>query len=165
MKLFIASPVKLNDYNSIKNDFKGIIEGKWVEEEHLHITWKYLGDIDNMEYIIYKLKKIMPLKNEISVQGLGSFGQKHTIFFAKAEDSALYDKAQEFQEKGFDLNQYKPHITLCRTKTILDNDAFGGKLEAYQGKVLGIIKPVIVLYQSELTYQGPIYTGKYAVSN
>lgn len=33
MRLFSASPVIIDNYASIKEDLKDIIEGKWVEEE------------------------------------------------------------------------------------------------------------------------------------
>ena len=32
MRLFIASPVILDNYASIKEDFKDIIEGRWTEK-------------------------------------------------------------------------------------------------------------------------------------
>ncbi len=63
MKLFIASPIILNDYASIQEDFKDIIEGKWVEEQNLHLTWVFLGDIDDDKPVINKLKEISPLEN------------------------------------------------------------------------------------------------------
>ena len=56
MRLFIASPIILDDYTSIKEDFKDIIEAKWVEEENLHLTWVFLGDVKNENPVIEKLK-------------------------------------------------------------------------------------------------------------
>jgi len=43
MRLFIASPVIFDNYASLKEDFEGIIEGKWVDEKNLHLTWVFLG--------------------------------------------------------------------------------------------------------------------------
>jgi len=68
MRLFIASPVILDDYASIQEEFKDIIEGKWVEEENLHLTWVFLGDLKDEKPIINKLQKISPLESEVGIE-------------------------------------------------------------------------------------------------
>ena len=54
MRLFIASPIILDDYASIQEDFKDIIEGKWVEEENLHLTWVFLGEMKDERAVVEK---------------------------------------------------------------------------------------------------------------
>ena len=151
MRLFIASPVILNDYQSIKQDFKGIIEGKWVEEENLHLTWVFLGECEDAEAVKAQLAAITPLETEVSVAALGYFGRPPRVFFAKAESKLLYDKAKTFKTAGFDLYRFKPHITLCRIRQIHDYRAYKEKMKLYKGKVLGTVLPQIHLYQSILT--------------
>jgi 2'-5' RNA ligase len=129
MRLFIASPVILDDYASIKEDFKDIIEGKWVEEQNLHLTWVFLGELKDERAVIDKLKEISPLEPNIGIKELGYFGRPPRVFFSKSEEKALYDKAREFRDSGFDLYRFKPHITLCRIKTIHDYKAYKEKLE------------------------------------
>ncbi|MDY0195594.1 MAG: 2'-5' RNA ligase family protein, partial [Sulfurovaceae bacterium] len=75
MRLFIASPIILDDYASIKEDFKGIIEGKWTQEDHLHLTWVFLGEVKEIEPIIDKLSNITPMECEVSIAELGYFGR------------------------------------------------------------------------------------------
>ena len=157
MRLFIASPVILNDYASIKADFDGIIEGKWVEEENLHLTWVFLGEVDNPEPIKNKLSDISPLEATVESKELGYFGRPPKVFFAKAESKLLYDKAQKFKEAGFDLYRFKPHITLCRIKHIHNYRAYKEVLKSYRKKKLGILLPQIHLYKSELTPSGAIH--------
>jgi 2'-5' RNA ligase len=151
MRLFIASPIILDDYASIKEDFKDIIEGKWVEEENLHLTWVFLGDVKNENPIIDKLKKISPLESEVGIEEMGYFGRPPRVLFANAEEKILYDKARELKEAGFDLYRFKPHITLCRIKTIHDYKAYKEKLKTYREKSLGFILPEINLYKSVLS--------------
>ena len=158
MRLFIASPVKLDDYASIQEDFKEIIEGKWVKEENLHLTWVFLGDVKEVKPIIDKLKNISPLESEAGIEEMGYFGRPPRVLFAKAEDKLLYNKAREFKEAGFDLYRFKPHITLCRIKTIHDYKAYKEKLKSYREKSLGLILPEINLYKSVLTDQGALHT-------
>ena len=165
MRLFIASPVKFDDYTSIKEDFKDMIEGKWVEEENLHLTWVFLGNVKNENPIIDKLKKISPLESEAGIEEMGYFGRPPRVLFAKTEEKLLYSKAREFKEAGFDLYRFKPHITLCRIKTIHDYKAYKEKLKAYREKALGLILPEINLYESTLTSEGAEYACRYKIEN
>jgi len=158
MRLFIASPIKLDDYTSIQKDFKDIIEGKWVEEENLHLTWVFLGDVKNVKPVIDKLKNISPLESEVGIEKMGYFGRPPRVLFAKAEEKLLYNKAKEFKEAEFDLYRFKPHITLCRIKTIHDYKAYKEKLKTYREKSLGFILPEINLYKSVLTAKGALHT-------
>lgn len=163
MRLFIASPVILDDYASIKEDFKNIIEGKWVEEENLHLTWFFLGDVKEIKPVLDKLKEISPLESNIGIKELGYFGRPPRVFFARSEEKKLYDKAREFRDSGFDLYRFKPHLTLCRIKTIHDYKAYKEKLKTYREKTLGMILSEINLYESILSSKGAEYTCKYTL--
>ena len=163
MRLFIASPVILNDYASIQEDFKGIIEGKWVEEQNLHLTWIFLGEVEDEKPIINKFKELSPLENSIEIKELGYFGRPPRVFFAKSEEKVLYDKAREFRDSGFDLYRFKPHMTLCRIKTILDYKAYKEKLKTYRERSLGVILPEISLYESTLSSNGAQYRCRYTI--
>ena len=159
MRLFIASPVAINDYGSIQNDFEGIIEGKWVNEENLHLTWIFLGDVKDERPIIEMMQNIAAPESEVCIEEMGYFGRPPKVLFAKTEEKLLYSKAKEFKKAGFDLYRFKPHITLCRIKKINDYKQYKEKLKSYREKMLGIVKPEIVLYQSKLTQEGPEYSS------
>ncbi len=163
MRLFIASPVIFDDYASIQQDFKDIIEGKWVEEQNLHLTWVFLGDVEDEKPIIDKLKGISPLEYQISIKELGYFGRPPKIFFIKSEEKVLYDKAKEFKNTGFDLYRFKPHITFCRIKAIHDYKAYKEKLKTYRERSLGLILPEITLYESTLSSEGAQYSCRYTI--
>ncbi|HSR73642.1 MAG TPA: hypothetical protein VLL31_02265 [Sulfurovum sp.] len=163
MRLFIASPVILDNYAAIKEDFKGIIEGKWVEEKDLHLTWIFLGEVKEEKPVIDKLTQISPLECHSDIEGLGYFGRPPKVFFAKSEKKVLYDKAKEFRNAGFDLYRFKPHITFCRIKAIHDYKAFREKRKAYHEKMLGKVLPKIGLYQSTLNATGAVYRCRYEI--
>ncbi len=163
MRLFIASPVIIDDYASIKEDFSGIIDGKWVEEDQLHLTWVFLDEVKEIKPIIDKLSSITPMESEVCIAELGYFGKPPKIFFAKAEEKLLYDKAREFRSLDFDIYRFKPHITLCRIKAIKNYKAYKEILKTYKEKKLGIILPEISLYQSTLTKEGSLYERKFSV--
>lgn len=163
MRLFIASPVLLDDYAAIKEEFKDIIEGTWVEEENLHMTWVFLGEKPKAHATIAKMSSLASLECEVEIAELGYFGRPPRVFFAKAEQKALYEKARHLKEAGFDLYRFKPHITLCRIKAIHDYRAYKEKIKEYREKKLGIILPQIVLYESKQTSKGLEYRNIYEV--
>ncbi len=163
MRLFIASPVKLDDYQSIQKDFAGIIEGKWVEEENLHLTWVFWGETKNEGQVIEKLSGCSSLTQAVAIGELGYFGRPPKVFFAKAQEKILFDKARELKEAGFDLYRFKPHITLCRIKHIHDYKAYKEKMKSYRDRELGIILPRIALYRSMLSREGPQYTCRFSL--
>ena len=162
MRLFIASPVILDDYKTIREDFAETIQGKWVEEENLHLTWLFLGECKDAEAIKAQLAGITPLEAEVPVAGFGYFGMPPRVFFAKAESKLLYEKAEAFKRAGFGLHRFKPHITLCRIKHIHNYSAYREKLESYRCRQLGRVLPGVVLYKSELGSTGPHYTALYS---
>jgi len=166
MRLFIASPVIFDGYASLKEDFDGIIEGKWVEEKNLHLTWVFLGEVKDEKTVLDKLSQVSPLERRIEMEGLGYFGRPPRVFFAKSaksEEKALYEKAREFRNADFDLYRFKPHITFCRIKAIHDYKAFHEKRKAYRERKLGVILPKIGLYESTLHATGAEYRCRYEI--
>ncbi|UFH59430.1 2'-5' RNA ligase family protein [Sulfurovum mangrovi] len=163
MRLFIASPVILDDYAAIKEEFKDIIEGTWVAEENLHMTWVFLGEKPKAHSTIAMMSHLSNLESEIEIAELGYFGRPPKIFFARAEQKTLYEKARDLKEAGFDLYRFKPHITLCRIKAIHDYRAYKEKMKEYREKKLGIILPQIALYESKRTSKGLEYQSIYEI--
>ena len=163
MRLFIASPVELFAYKKIREDFKDIIEGKWVEEENLHLTWVFLGELPSPVPVIEKLQQLTPLEKHFEIASLGYFGRPPRVFFAKAEEKLLYEKAASFREAGFDLYRFKPHITLCRIKQIRNYRAFKELKHYYKERILGKILPQITLYESQLSKSGPAYQALFTL--
>lgn len=163
MRLFIASPVIIDNYASIKEDFKDIIVGKWTDEKKLHLTWVFLSKHPTLTDTKEKMLPLTKLDTEVEVSELGYFGTPPRILFAKAQEKALYDKAREFKAAGFDLYRFKPHITLCRIEKILDYKAYKEKMKIYREKSLGTILPQIILYESKHTSRGMKYQSLYEV--
>jgi 2'-5' RNA ligase len=163
MRLFIASPVRLENYTQIREEFNDTVQGKWVEEENLHLTWIFLGDVSDEHAVIKKMKELALPKTEVTIAELGYFGRPPRILFAKAQKKSLYETATHFKESGFDLYRFKPHITLCRIKQINDYKRYKEIMKCYREKTLGIVLPQITLYKSELSEKGPEYTTLYTL--
>ena len=151
MRLFIASPAILYDYTALKADFSGVLDGKWVDEGNLHLTWVFLGNVASPEPVIEKMKNLKELQSTSILSGLGTFGRPPRILYAGSVEKSLYAKAAEFRKAGFDLYRFKPHVTLCRIKKIHDYTRFKDLKKAYRNRILGEIKPEISLYETLLT--------------
>jgi len=151
MRLFIASPAVIYNYTGLKNDFSGILSGKWVEEENLHLTWIFLGEQELALPWLEKLKRISPLQHRVPLYGPGSFGHPVRILHAGAKAPLLYEKARIMRKAGFNLHRFTPHVTLCRVKKIHDRQCYKELLKKYEKKTLGEISEEIALYESILT--------------
>jgi len=157
MRLFIASPVILYDYTALREDFSEVLDGKWVEEENLHLTWVFLGNESSPDPTREKMRILTPLSSESPLAGIGTFGRPPRILFTRSDEKILYDKAKEFREAGFDLTRFKPHATICRIKKIHDYKGFKELKKSYREKMLGEILPEITLYESVLTKERAYY--------
>jgi len=118
MRLFIATPVKFNLYQALKNDFSKVLDGKWVEGWNLHITHKFIGEDDPKKY---EVKLDIP-NDPIKIKGIRLFDNR--ILYLKADVKDLINR--QINEK-FNLKNDKPfraHVTLCRIKNIKDKQFF-----------------------------------------
>lgn len=127
------------------------------------MTWVFLGEKPKAHSTIATMSSLTNLECEAEIAEIGYFGRPPRIFFAKAEQKVLYEKARQFKEAGFDLYRFKPHITLCRIKEIHDYRAYKEKMKEYRERKLGIILPQIALYESKRTSKGLEYQSIYEI--
>ncbi len=146
----------------LKSHFKmnGI---KLVEKENLHITVKFLGDID--KEIVEKIKNldlsIKPVKS--SIKYIGVFPNENYIRVIWVGATNLISIFKEIDKKLSELGfkkekDYVPHITIGRVKFIENKKLLKNKIDKYKNVELGELEVKnIVLMKSELTKEGPIY--------
>ena len=135
MRLFIA--VNFNNevkaqINEIINKVKlNSIQGKFVNEEHLHLTVEFLGEIQKK-----RLDLIKEIMNELefgqftlSLTKVGYFKRcEGNIYWLGVEDNDnllnIHKKLhQSLIDKDFELQdrEYKPHITMGRKVKLKDS--------------------------------------------
>jgi len=148
---------------------------RWVRPENLHLTLKFLGNIDQEQ--ISKIKEAITKISgkftafQVSLSDFGFFPneRKPRIFFVNIDKEELLKSiARELEEEleplGFDKeNRFKSHITLARIKDLKNIDGLKPKIENIQLDEKFLIR-AIILYESTLTKEGPIY-GKIFKSN
>ena len=148
-------------------------EVKWVEEENLHVTLLFLGEVDDRDLIgvcrgVQKVcTGIEPFS--LTVAGAGCFGdarRPRTIWVGTGEGTAelvalhhaLEEKMVETSRYRREARQFTPHITLGRAKgddaaealpeaLAREREWTGGECDVTQVRVLS----------SELRREGPVY--------
>jgi len=167
MRLFLAvdipKDIKEEIYKFQKQfKLKGI---KLVEKENLHITVKFLGDVDEETFkkILDMDLSIPPLK--IKLKNLGVFPNPNYIrvIWIGVENKDLVRIFKDIDEKlatlGFKREKdYVPHLTIGRVKFIDDKRLLKDRVEKWKDIDFGEFEvSKITLYESTLTPSGPIY--------
>lgn len=135
MRLFIA----LNFNNEVKAQINDVInkvksnsvQGKFVNEEHIHLTVEFLGEIENN-----KLDLIKEIMDELEFAAF-TFGLTKVGYFKRSEGNIywlgveyndvlfnIYNKLhQRLADRGFELEdrEYRPHITIGRKVKLKDS--------------------------------------------
>lgn len=162
----------------VQEEFKNTNNNvKYVEEENLHFTLKFFGDIDKdkifeVKNCILKVLNEINFKdnfsNEISIKGIGTFPNKNymKVLWVGCENSEFITKLHdaldlEFKKIGFRLDkQFKTHITIGRIRNLKDKNEFKSKIEKLENFEIGNMNiEKISLKISELTPKGPIYSN------
>lgn len=178
LRLFIAAPLSektRNEINHWQQDIAGKTSGKikFVKPENLHITLKFLGDIeDGKKDLIISSLDSLEEKNSFKsdIQTVSAFPDINNpkILVAKLinNQEMLQGIFSELENKLSELNFKKearyfiPHITLARTK---DNQGRNSLADWFESKERTKFNKIsfevnkICLFQSILKSGGPIY--------
>ena len=163
MRCFIAIDIPYFDLiASLQRRIEGRV--KLVEKENIHITLKFIGDINHE--ILNKIEKIVkdcsPKKYTIRLKGIGFFPNDRYIkvVWIGVEDNGETKKLMKCIDDRISVfgfkkeKEYIPHITIARAK---------GKIRIINGEdfkdtVFGEMKvEEIKIKKSTLTDKGPIY--------
>jgi 2'-5' RNA ligase len=156
-RLFLAVPVRLYNYGQIQKDFAHILEGKWRDEEHLHVTIAFLGKNFEPGALIEQLSSF-DWSFHVSELTTFDYFDKSRVLVALTQNSSLnrlYERLQSLL--GLEDSTLFPHVTLIRVKKITDTDLFFKRLQTSQAKTIGILESKVALYQSTLHSDGARY--------
>jgi len=167
MRVFIAIDLPNNIKDKIYQEIKNIrgVKGKFVERENLHITLKFLGEIQPnvVEKIKKELENIKFQKFEIEIYGFGEFNNRVLWFGIKKGFDRIMELKKEIDNslKKFGFmpdNNFHPHITILRVKEILSKEDYYHTLEKMKNIEIGrFLVEDFSLKQSILRREGPIY--------
>ncbi|RKY33430.1 MAG: RNA 2',3'-cyclic phosphodiesterase [Candidatus Omnitrophota bacterium] len=172
MRTFIAFPLPLEIKESIAETQDKLkdchLDAKWVEPTNLHITLKFLGEIQ--EAVVSKVKEILENigTNFSSVNvNLKEFGffpneKKPRVFFISTDQedylrSISLTLEEKLEEIGFKKEErFKSHITIARFRSKKNLDCLFRRIKNIKIERSFFIRE-IVFFKSILTSRGPIY--------
>src|SRR3989344_1091987 len=170
MRLFIAIelPKEIRDYLfDIRNNLdKGLAKINWVAKKNIHLTLKFLGDVDDkiVPEIISKLKEITFDEFKLELDKLGVFPNENhvnVLWVGVKNFNKVIELQQEIEEKLRDYFQkdreFSAHITLGRVKAIKDKNQFSKTFKNIKINKMSFDVNSFSLIKSELSRSGPNY--------
>jgi len=176
MRTFIAlnlSDETKEELSRIQEEFKKAdADVKWNKPHNIHITLKFLGDIDETK--VSEIKSVLDSISreskpfDISLFKLGAFpslNQVRVLWVGIDKGCSEVDQIAASVENNLEkigfLKEDRPfsaHLTLGRVKSGRNKAALKEKLSSIEAQPKSSRIDSITLYQSTLTPKGPIYT-------
>jgi 2'-5' RNA ligase len=177
IRTFIAIEIPKTVISKIR-ELQGVIKAygfkiRWVRAENIHLTLKFLGDIEEIKIneIAEAVSKTAEQHSPISLKakGIGVFPgikRPHVLWVGlSGQLEALIKLQQTLDENlialGFSSEErpFKGHLTMGRIKDRIDVKKLGDALMAFRRfESETFTTGQIILYKSELTPSGAIYT-------
>jgi len=144
---------------------KNLFHGKLVEEENLHLTLKFLGEIsaEKVEEVKKKLKDVKFSEFKAYLGELGVFSPSYIkIVWVHIIEKQILELQKKIDEKLSELfpkeERFMSHLTIARVKDVKDKKIFLEELGKIKVQNLSFSVSGFYLLKSELTEQGPIYS-------
>jgi RNA 2',3'-cyclic 3'-phosphodiesterase len=171
----LDDPQVLAQVNSVMSTLLGIGgDLKPVERENIHVTLKFLGNVDRakLETVKHALGKVQFKPFSLEVKGSGAFpslGRMNVIWVGLGEGwtniSPIFEQTEKlFSELGFqrESRAFSPHVTVARVKSPRKKDEIARFLRDLVDKSFGTFKVDRVrLKESVLFPAGPKYSTLY----
>lgn len=137
--------------------------GKKTELENLHLTLKFLGEVDKekVEQVREKLREVEFDKFEAEVDSIGVFSEKFVrivwLHLVGCEElqRAINNKLKDLFEPE---NRFMSHLTIARVKNVNDKKKFLNKLNKIKIQPIKFKIKNFNLRKSVLTEKGPRYS-------
>ncbi|WP_457679506.1 RNA 2',3'-cyclic phosphodiesterase [Thermovibrio sp.] len=168
-RLFVGTFTPVN-FKEVKRKVEELgVEGKWVEEENLHITFRFLGEVEEgkipqiSQMLRGKLKGASPFK--VNYKGLGTFKRNgiERVLWIGIESEGIKEVKRRVDQAlmpfGFPIEEgFIPHLTLLRIKKLKRRIKFRNYLYSMREHLfLTRVENRVCLIESSLTPKGPIY--------
>jgi 2'-5' RNA ligase len=168
-RLNIALPVgppTSTELCRLVEDIQGV---KWREEEHLHLTLRFVGEVhqDLKEALVRALQNISVEPFILPVECLSVFpsrGQPHVIYAGIGSAHPRLFQLQHRVEEAlasigipFELRAYSPHITIARTSRANPRavNHFVKRFREFSAAPFKVDS--FCLYRTQLTHFGSVY--------
>lgn len=154
---------------------------KWVSKDNLHITLKFIGELntDHISTIQNSLTERLSSVPafDMHINGLGVFpnSRKPRIFWLGFDQNKNLDRMVSIIENcavnlGYEANDkpFSPHLTIGRARRDISSSDLISFTKNFQNHKLEVIPDFkvshVTLFKSELTREGPLYSQLFRVS-
>jgi 2'-5' RNA ligase len=145
---------------------KNILQGNYTEPENLHLTLKFLGEIEEtkIEEVKKKLAEIKIKRFSVKLGSFGLFSKKSfRILWIKLLSEGIYELQKEIDNKLEGLfekeEKFMAHTTIVRIKKVFDRNIFLDYVKNIKTKKIDFQVCDFVLKKSELKEDGPNYSN------
>lgn len=141
-------------------------KGKLTEPENLHLTLKFLGEIDSrkLEEVKRRLKQVKFNEMELKLGDIGVFNIRGNpkIVWIKVLGDGIWELQKQIDlvlEGLFDREErFMGHLTIARIKYVDDKKIFGERIKKIGVKEIKFENTGFKLKKSVLQALGPVYT-------
>jgi 2'-5' RNA ligase len=183
MRTFIAIDFDRNIKSRLSDLREELAESgadvRWVKSQDLHLTLKFLGDIDDKQAGVVKdlLEKIARLSSPfpIALKGVGAFpniDSPKVVWVGITKGLEALKKISlnlenELEKAGFSKEgrMFRPHVTLGRVRSGLNRakltEAIKNLSRKEEPELIFMVES-LTFFKSQLTPSGPIYTIIYS---
>lgn len=169
IRLFVALELPQTHRQRLLSLCHGVREANWVMEENLHLTLRFIGDVEEPKggEIINALESVDTDSFPLTLDGVGHFktGRRvRSLWAGVASNDALITLQERvdtvLRRAGLppDGRRFTPHVTLARLKSGTP-ERIGPWIEsntAFWAEPFEVSD--ITLFESYRTHTGPIYT-------
>lgn len=179
MRLFVAIDIpeslKEEINNFIFSNYRLVDKNKinWVKKENLHITLKFIGEID--KELLPKVEERLSFCSKdkrwfkVKLEGVGVFPKINSArvlwIGVKEEENYIFDLAQRIEDELAKLNiekekrEFRTHLTVGRIKVLRDRESIDSFVKKFSKKSFGVFEvDGFVLYESVLKSEGAEYS-------
>ncbi len=179
-RLFIAlelSEAQKKEINALQEKIKTYLDGiRWVKPEGLHLTLKFLGETEeeriasikqaldnasstiNSFEIAYGKSGVFPSPKKARVFWVGLTAGLETVSSLAAE----IERSMSFCGFAPEKRKFAPHLTIGRARGLLQEDLIRRFLNEERAfKTTSCLIKKVLLFESELTPRGAIYTVRH----
>ncbi len=172
MRLFVALALPDEVAMALSLIQAGVPGARWQTREQLHLTLRFIGDVDGRDAIAIDdaLSTIAAPGFSLTLKGVGEFGGKNpnALWAGVAASDALLHLQRKIESalqrvgQEPDRRKFTPHVTLARLK----GASRGRVMDYFVDHALYVSTPfevgAFILYSSVLTPNGSLYRAERA---
>lgn len=143
---------------------QNLFTGKFTESENLHLTLKFLGEVeeDKINLVKEKLSEIKMGRFYCEIGEVGVFTKSFVkIIWIKLNGQGIFNLQKEIDEKLKDLfnveERFMSHLTIARVKHVSSKKDLLEYLKSIKPKKSRFFCDKFYLKKSELKPEGPVY--------